>query len=582
VAGGGNRASRAAGERGTAWGRAGRPGGVRDGPGAWRKGQNGRWCGLARAHKCWWEPPTSTLLYRLKKTPATRLIRAGPEWLDRHSSLSISAAARVKARAQIDGQQKKATTKMFGKGGWLGGLDALYPAGDEKRPLLTTPRDLIEEVTRHYSELRKSPTILNGTYGKGVDCAWPWDQPGAPDAFKLETTLTPSDGPQPKRASLHSRIADQALFSECIATLPSRKATGPDGVENEVLRLLPERERALIQQLFRVMWATGTTPAAWKHSTTVLLHKKGSTTNLKNYRPVGLTNTIYKLWTKLATCVMLDYAEQHQLLSSAQAGFRRRRSTTQQLQLLTAALEDARSHKKDIYLLLCDFSSAFDTTNHDKLLWIMWELGFPTDSVEMVKDLYTQATTSIRLPHGPTSPIAVERGTIQGDSLSPFLFLLYLEPLLRWLQVGGRGYQFSCLEKQGNDSLLHRLSSTAFADDLSAYTGSAADLRIQTSKVCLYSTWGNLVVSHEKTRATGALHSRGKGANIRLEMELKGRLMVQGKPVEVIPSTDPFPCLGNRLARLATATQSHDHKAPRSPGRTALIMCHTPPSYKNH
>jgi len=71
------------------------------------------------------------------------------------------------------------------------------------------------------------------------------------------------------------------------------------------------------------------------------------------------------------------------------------------------------------------------------MLWIMYDLGFPTDAIEAVKHLYTQASTQIRLPSGgSTDPIPVERGTIQGETLSPFLFLLYLEPLLRWLHVG--------------------------------------------------------------------------------------------------------------------------------------------------
>ena len=70
---------------------------------------------------------------------------------------------------------------------------------------------------------------------------------------------------------------------------------------------------------------------------------------------------------------------------------------------------------------------------------LLYDLGFPTDAIEVVKDLYTQARTSIQTPHGPTKEIYVDRGTLQGDSLSPFLFILYIEPLLRWLKAGNRG-----------------------------------------------------------------------------------------------------------------------------------------------
>ncbi len=60
------------------------------------------------------------------------------------------------------------------------------------------------------------------------------------------------------------------------------------------------------------------------------------------------------------------------------------------------------------------------------MLWIMYDLGFPTDAIDAVKNLYEDATTQIRI-----QKIPVERGSIQGDTLSPFLFFLYIEPLLR-------------------------------------------------------------------------------------------------------------------------------------------------------
>jgi len=59
------------------------------------------------------------------------------------------------------------------------------------------------------------------------------------------------------------------------------------------------------------------------------------------------------------------------------------------------ALEDAKLFHKDIYALIVDFTSAFNTTDHDRMLWIMYDLGFPTDAIDTVKNLYENAT----VPH---------------------------------------------------------------------------------------------------------------------------------------------------------------------------------------
>ena len=67
---------------------------------------------------------------------------------------------------------------------------------------------------------------------------------------------------------------------------------------------------------------------------------------------------------------------------------------------------------------------------------IMHDLGFPVDCIEAVKDLYIDAETELKLPFGDTKPIQIQRGKMQGDSLSPLLFLTYAEPLLRWLHSG--------------------------------------------------------------------------------------------------------------------------------------------------
>ncbi|MGQ2964067.1 MAG: RNA-directed DNA polymerase, partial [Agrobacterium sp.] len=343
---------------------------------------------------------------------------------------------------------------------------------------------------------------------------------------------------------------DKAGFQECISKLSGGKAPGPDGIENEIIKMLPWEMRDTIHQLFIVMWATGCTPTAWKASDTCLLYKdKGQETDLNAYRPVGLANTIYKLWTSLITRALCEYAEANGMLSNCQAGFRSHRDTTQQLQMLVMALEDAKLAKVDIYALLVDFTSAFNTTCQDKLLWIMHDLGFPTDATDAVRDLYTGATTRFNTPYGHTDPVPVDRGTIQGDSLSPFLFLIYIEPLLRWLQVGARGYKFT---SDTNDSAgRFTIGSIDYADDIAILCNSISNLRCQADKLSAYSDWGHLIISHSKTIATAALHKAHQSGrcSTTAEAEKQARrelqaVKLQGKPVTYLQPTAPFTYLG--------------------------------------
>jgi len=173
----------------------------------------------------------------------------------------------------------------------------------------------------------------------------------------------------------------------------------------------------------------------------VLFHKKGEAADPANYRPIALHLTIYKLWTSIITQVLQDYAEEVGMLNRAQEGFRKFRNCARQLQLLTRTIEDAKSSRRNLFLLKVDFSSAFKSIDHTRLFAVMRKLGYPEDAVKVVVDLYTNATTSITTSAGQSDTVRIQRGTIQGDTLSPFLFLLVMEPPLRWLEVGNRGYR---------------------------------------------------------------------------------------------------------------------------------------------
>ena len=168
---------------------------------------------------------------------------------------------------------------------------------------------------------------------------------------------------------LHSSILDSCNFQESQKLLTNNKAPGPDGINNELLKAIPLEYQQTIHKLLIIMWATGITPKNWKASETILIYKeKGPETDVASYRSIGLANTLYKLWTRLITNTLYKNAEVNSLLSNMQAGFRKKHDTVQQLQNVLTTLEDAKLYKQGIYALFVDFTSAFNTTDHDKLL----------------------------------------------------------------------------------------------------------------------------------------------------------------------------------------------------------------------
>ncbi|KAJ9511735.1 hypothetical protein QJQ45_022599 [Haematococcus lacustris] len=446
---------------------------------------------------------------------------------DDDSALAI-AQARLRMQQLISTQPKKANKYILRPSRTSHkGLQALTDPAT--RRICTAPADLNRIIIAAYGQKLSPPTPKTGHYTDTQTRNYPWARAKADDPFTLHTCKSIH--------WMHTAIMDKASFQECLSRLAGGKAPGPDGIENEIIKMLPWEMRDTIHQLFIIMWATGCTPTAWKTSDTCLLYKdKGQETDLNAYRPVGLANTIYKLWTSLITKTLYEYAEANGMLSKCQAGFRSHRDTTQQLQMLVMALEDAKLAKADIYALMVDFTSAFNTTCQDKLLWIMHDLGFPTDATDAVKDLYTGATTRFKTPYGPTDPIPVDRGTIQGDSLSPFLFLIYIEPLLRWLQVGARGYKFQSVENDSDNR--YTIGSIDYADDVAILCNSISNTRVQADKLSAYSDWGHLIISHSKTLATAALHKAHQSGrcSTQEDAEKEARkqlqdLRLQGKPL---------------------------------------------------
>ena len=370
---------------------------------------------------------------------------------------------------------------------------------------------------------------------------YPWARPDAIDRF---TIFAPAKECQ-KTAQPLCHLMERCAYDACLKHLGRNKQPGPDGIPNELLQWLPVEWHTHIHSLFILMWIMGRTPTSWKTSNTSMLYKKSDPMHAPNYRPIGLASAVYKLWTANVTLVSAGYAEGTQIFSTTQEGFRAFRNTQRQLSNLVNVINDAALTQQDLFIMYVDFTSAFNMVDHDRLLCIMYDLGFTIDIIDTVKDLYTDAVTQVTHKGRIGEPIPITRGTIQGDVLSPFLFLIFIEPLIRWLHVGGRGYNYGCLTKEVNKQ--HNASSGTYADDLGAMTHTTENMQTQATKIEQYGDWSGVQVNSKKCRVTGILHKTSSSNPCnpnRLHKLLHGRIRVGCSLIPYLPPTEPYPYLG--------------------------------------
>ena len=118
-------------------------------------------------------------------------------------------------------------------------------------------------------------------------------------------------------------------------------------------------------------------------------------------------------------------------LPDIQAGFRKGRGTRDQIANIHWIIEKAREFQKTIYFCFIDYVKAFDYVDHNKLWKILEEMGIPDHLACLLRNLYAGQETAVRTGHGTTNWFQIGKGVYQGCILSPCLFNLYAEYIMR-------------------------------------------------------------------------------------------------------------------------------------------------------
>ena len=125
----------------------------------------------------------------------------------------------------------------------------------------------------------------------------------------------------------------------------------------------------------------------------------------------------------------------NQELPDVQAGFRKGRGNKDQIAKIHWIIEIAREFQKNIYFCFIDYAKAFDCVDHNKWWKILQEMGIPDHLTCLLRNLYAGQEATVRTGHEITDWFQIGKGVRQGYLLSPCLFNLYAEYIMKNIRL---------------------------------------------------------------------------------------------------------------------------------------------------
>jgi hypothetical protein len=288
-----------------------------------------------------------------------------------------------------------------------------------------------------------------------------------------------------------------------IKNLKNNKSSGNDMILNEMLKhgqsiLLPA-----MAKLFNLILKSNYFPTDWNLSAITPLHKKGSIYDPDNYRGISITSCLGKCFTSVLCNRLITFINENKLISDHQAAFKKKSRTSDHIFTLKSMINNyCVKNKGKLYACFVDFRKAFDSVWRNALLLKLLNYGIRGDFYSLIKHMYSNTISCVKLPAGLSDTFRMELGIRQGDCLSPILFNLFINDI---------GEIFN--DKSSPVSLgTFKLNHLLYADDLVLLSETKEGLQHCLNKLEKYANTWNLEVNTSKTKAV-VFQKYGRKAN---------------------------------------------------------------------
>ena len=321
-------------------------------------------------------------------------------------------------------------------------------------------------------------------------------------------------------ADLKTSFVNEKTVTLSVNSFNESKSAGSDGFKPRVLQEFIKNKNGLMRlsRLLAAVLEIGYTPRKWCESKVIFIPKPGKTDygDPKSYRPISLTSYFFKTLEKIVLWSIQNSALKEHPLSSNQHAFRKNYSCDTALSNLVDQIESGINRNKYVLSVNLDIQSAFDWVGYDAAITSMRERNISENIVRWYEQ-YLYNRTAFATQYGHTSSIKSRRGTPQGGILSPLIWCLTFESLIKIFDSGP-------------------ITATAFADDLSLNLigiDPGVMSNIMTNNLKQVASWGKerklrfvpqkctAIFFHKKKKFTEPEKVRMNGAEIPYQKHVK-------------------------------------------------------------
>lgn len=336
------------------------------------------------------------------------------------------------------------------------------PIKDKEGKTITRLDQQQERWAEYFEELLNRPT-----------------PPNPPDIQPAETDI-----------DINCEEPSKQEIREATARLKNRKAAGPDGIPAEALKADIDTSVEMLHPLFAKIWEKEEGPTDWKEGYLVKIPKKGDLSQCYNYRGIMLLSVPGKIFNRILLERIRRAVDPQ--LRDEQAGFRPNRSCVDQIATLRIIVEQSLEWNTPLYINFVDYEKAFDSLHRNTLWKLLRHYGIPEKLVNIMRNSYEGMICRVIHSGQLTRSFQVKTGVRQGGILSPFLFLLAIDWILKTTTAQRRnGIQWT---------LTTQLNDLDFADDLALLSHNRKQMQEKTNILADTSTQLGLNIHQGKTK----------------------------------------------------------------------------------